>query len=467
MHIMHTRKNSSVSSKSLHSRSAVMDSKMEALLQYLNERRGQQPLNNTDRTSYLELRNERIRKLQIAFDFRQEKKKYYLMSAMMDQMTTRHSIYAQPGHAYFFEFQLSNTREMDQTVEIQFNSLDLRIVTDFEEWKYLQRANGLQKKTAEKDMISMNESTAKRELWLRAKESVTIPFVFQTALTDAYGQSKIDASTINVSFVNAETKKPLAFLNLNIQPHTGIEIDQTLRFFGCEGEMLKARVKYTPRYRNQSDSDCNPAYDLTEPSRRFIRCSNDHVICNVEEDISAAINRSNGYNINLKYRCLEANPVPQQFFIYFYHDPFFANLADVWQVFVHSLHRMDVSCPYAQTNSASLILRGSDNGARGRTIKFFSTSCSDEVQFCVPKMELVGNALTEVELRIRSITVGINDILVNIVGKFFVLIIYSTLMVLCRFREKRIDFWLDHSLSYSSARDYKGILFTTAVWKAM
>jgi nephrocystin-4 len=413
MHIMRSRRQSANEKVR---RSPAESQKLEAILRYLVEKNGHIPSAYMDEQSHQEMRNDRLRQLQIACDFRQEKKQFYLRAALMEQITSTHQVHVRPGQAYFFEFRLTNPFTIDQTVEISFDSLDLRLVTDVNEWKYLQRAYGIQHATVEKDMVAINQNSTLKEVWLRANESLAIPFVFQSPISDYYGESVLDTNTVHVSFVNADTKRPLAFLNLEVHPHSGMEIDQTLRFFGCEGELLKAQMRYTPRFRNQMDSEYNPAYDLTEPGRRFIRCSDDGVICRVDE-LRLATENSNAYSINIKYRCRESSAIPQKFYIFFYYDPFFTNLGDVWQVFVHSLHRMDVSCWYGQTNQASLILRGSDNGSRGRTLKFFSSSCAEEIKFCKPKIELVGNALNEVEMNIRSKKVGVNDILVNVVGK--------------------------------------------------
>lgn len=60
----------------------------------------------------------------------------------------------------------------------------------------------------------------------------------------------------------------------------------------------------------------------------------------------------------IKARCGQS-PSVSRFCIQLFHDPFMAQLAETWQIYVHSLQRLDVTGILGQPTKATLVLRGS------------------------------------------------------------------------------------------------------------
>jgi hypothetical protein len=120
--------------------------------------------------------------------------------------------------------------------------------------------------------------------------------------------------------------------------------------------------------------------------------------------------------LHLKYRTGPAASTPEVFYILFYDDPFFTSLCESWRVFVHSMKRVDVHCELGQNVGASLIIKNPVAAVQSRTVRCWASSPS-EIQFSPQKeFELVGNALNEVKLVVRSRKEGYRELVVNIVG---------------------------------------------------
>ncbi len=103
-----------------------------------------------------------------------------MTAAHNQHITTHHTVQAQVGRNYFFEFTLSNQYLSDQTFEVRFQDPELRLVTDMQEWRLLKTLNGIGAGSLEKDFINLRGQSECYEIWLRGGESVSIPFVYQS-----------------------------------------------------------------------------------------------------------------------------------------------------------------------------------------------------------------------------------------------------------------------------------------------
>lgn len=114
----------------------------------------------------------------------------------------------------------------------------------------------------------------------------------------------------------------------------------------------------------------------------------------------------------MKFR-VAAAPETQAVYFLLYDDPYHTSLSEIWRVLVHSLHRIDVNCVLGQTNTASLVLRGS---SFSRTVECY-TDHRDELMIMTPSpFSLLANSLNEISMLVRPKTLETTEMLLNIVG---------------------------------------------------
>ena len=157
----------------------------------------------------------------------------------------------------------------------------------------------------------------------------------------------------------AEDQNPIAILRLHIdqQPHV---INQTFRFNECEHSFLKKTIRLPSSARAlASESTALLSADIkldgtsTEPglSQLYVRSSDPNCVCE-----SQAVQIGEPHDIFIKV-ATGASPSVRKFYVAIYADQYLAIPLQIWQVFVHSLHRIDVTCTQGQTNKFSLILK--------------------------------------------------------------------------------------------------------------
>ena len=91
----------------------------------------------------------------------------------------------------------------------------------------------------------------------------------------------------------------------------------------------------------------------TEPgvSQLYVRTSDPNCVCE-----SRAVTIGEPHDIFIKI-ATGASPNVKKFYVAIYADEYLAIPLQIWQIFVHSLHRVDVTCTQGQTSRFSLILK--------------------------------------------------------------------------------------------------------------
>ncbi|XP_072587222.1 nephrocystin-4 isoform X10 [Vulpes vulpes] len=141
--------------------------------------------------------------------------------------------------------------------------------------------------------------------------------------------------------------KPIAVLCLTVetQPHV---VDQVFRFYHPELTFLKKAIRLPPWH-------TLPGAPVGRPGEEppvHVRCSDPNVICETQN-----VGPREPRDVFLK---VASGPSPESrdFFVAVYADRWLATPIQIWQVYLHSLQRVDVSCVTGQRTRLSLVLRG-------------------------------------------------------------------------------------------------------------
>ncbi|XP_076860027.1 nephrocystin-4 [Brachyhypopomus gauderio] len=328
------------------------------------------------------------------------------ISAMLSQaITTTHTIYATLATAEFFEFVLKNPFNVPQTVTIECDDPELSVIVKAEEWRYFKDLT----KTStplEAEMFHLKGSGSAPQVYLRPKESIHIPLKYQTFLSGHTWPSKDMGSLKNAesaqfsykqqsntilsksikAVFRAEDGQPLAVCRVRVEPTPHV-VDQTFRFYQPELNFLKKAIRLPPDTVSRADGHAS----------LHVRSSDPNVICH-------ASNTAPGepYDIYLK---VPGCPSPQikKFFITVFMDPWLASPAQTWQVYVHYLQRLDVSCVCGTRSWHSLVLRGT------QTIRKVQCFTSHPLELQVDPAEvfaLPALAVQDVRLGVRLLRCG-------------------------------------------------------------
>ncbi|XP_075461060.1 nephrocystin-4 isoform X4 [Ascaphus truei] len=313
-----------------------------------------------------EERTQHTRDLQIIEAYRERTKAECISSMLNQAITSNYTVYATLGTAEFFEFELKNPYNIQYTVTIEIDNTDLRVIVDTREWRHFKELT----KTltpVEEDMFHVQQNFLAPQIYLRPKETVYIPFKYQTFCVDhmsmlqgpdaaglhkdteglsQYKQNAMSSKRIKVSF-KASDGKPIAILRVNIEPQPHI-IDQTYRFYHPELTFLKKSIRLPPWYTLPGAPVGMPG---GEPELK-VRCSDPNIICDTKK-----MGPGEPQDVFLK---VVGGPSPQikKFFLALYTDPWLAAPIQTWQIYLHSLKRVDVSCITGQLTQLSLVLRG-------------------------------------------------------------------------------------------------------------
>lgn len=202
--------------------------------------------------------------------YRTQTKHDQIMNKLHEYITTEYAIYPNFGIVEFFEFVLTNPYNEGQTITIIIDDPDIQVVTDSREWRHLKILHQIYSQV-EDNMFHRQELAPADpnghaeikypQVYLRAKETVNIPFKYQTFVADNRVEyenggtmvarkdhglvgnipAKYDMKKCSVYF-RAEDRNPISILRLIVdqQPHV---VNQTLRFNECENSFLKKTVR--------------------------------------------------------------------------------------------------------------------------------------------------------------------------------------------------------------------------------
>ncbi|XP_064643236.1 nephrocystin-4-like isoform X3 [Lineus longissimus] len=376
---------------------------------------------------------DRTRDLKTIECYRQTTKREGILNMLNQAMTTDHTLYPSMGSAEFFEYSLKNPFNVQHSVIVCVQDPDLHVVTDAREWRHYKMLNNLVT-PVEEGMFNVEKTTEYPEIFLRPKEKVNIPFKFVSFKADhtihpqtptdpfrpapnrPQEKSNPDSDTrvITVQFLTKDGKL-MSQLNLRIAPQPHV-IDQTFRFYHPEQAFLKKSIRLPPFHTIPGAPVGGAGF-----SQLYIRCSDPNVICEAKNTQSGE-----PQDVFLKVAC---GPSPQikKFFMAIYTDLFLSKPIQIWQFFIHSLQRVDVTCTEGQTSRFSLILRGTQ---ASRLAACYS-SHPKELQIA-PKdsFMLAANTVHELNVAVRPLQVGSKYMFLNVVDVEFHQLIRTWLICL-------------------------------------
>ncbi|XP_070241215.1 nephrocystin-4 isoform X3 [Bos mutus] len=317
------------------------------------------------------LHAQHARDLQVIAAYRERTKAESIASALSTAITTQHTIHATLGAAEFFEFALRNPHNAQHTVTIEIDNPELSLILDGQEWRYFKDMADLHT-PLEEDMFHLRGSLAP-QLFLRPRETAHIPFKFQTfsvgpwasaqASAELRSEKDTDAGSPCKSSMmptkhakvlfRAGSGKPLAVLCLTVelQPHV---VDQVFRFHHPELTFLKKAIRLPPWHTLPGA----PVGTSSEDPPFHVRCSDPNIICETQ-----SVGPGEPRDVFLK---VASGPSPEvkDFFVTIYVDRWLATPVQTWQVHLHSLQRVDVSCITGQRTRLALVLRGTQTVRR-------------------------------------------------------------------------------------------------------
>ncbi|XP_043779233.1 nephrocystin-4 isoform X7 [Cervus elaphus] len=317
------------------------------------------------------LHAQHARDLQVIAAYRERTKAESIASALSMAITTQHTIHAALGAAEFFEFALRNPHNAQHTVTIEIDNPELSLILDGQEWRYFKDIADLHT-PLEEDMFHLRGNLAP-QLFLRPRETAHIPFKFQTfsvgpqataqASAELRSEKDTDAGSPRKSstmptkhakvLFRAGSGKPLAMLCLTVelQPHV---VDQVFRFYHPELTFLKKAIRLPPWHTLPGA----PVGTSSEDPPLHVRCSDPNIICETQN-----MGPGEPRDVFLK---VASGPSPEvkNFFVIIYVDRWLATPVQTWQVHLHSLQRVDVSCITGQRTRLALVLRGTQTVRR-------------------------------------------------------------------------------------------------------
>lgn len=313
--------------------------------------------------------------------YRNQTKHDQIMNKLHEFITTEYSIYPNFGIVEFFEFVITNPYNEAQTITIISDDPDVQIVTDAKEWRHLKLLHQIYSQVEDnmfhRQEIDPNHKDIKYpQIYLRPKETINIPLKYQTFKADhkiensneylKYNDDhyvknvppKFELKKINV-FFRAEDRNPIAILRLLVdqQPHV---VNQTFRFQECEHSFLKRTIRLPSSARAlaanstallSGDIKLDGTVADQASSQLYVRSSDPNVVLE-----SKPVTIGEPHDIFIK-AATGASPNVKKFYIAIYADQYLAVPLQIWQIYLHSLNRIDVSCSQGQTSRFSLILK--------------------------------------------------------------------------------------------------------------
>ncbi|XP_046850073.1 nephrocystin-4-like isoform X2 [Xenia sp. Carnegie-2017] len=368
---------------------------------------------------------QRARDLKTVQMYRQKWKKEGIMELLSRNITTTHTIYPSFGQAVFFEFVLKNPYASESTVIVQCDDNELMVVSNTQEWKEYKKLTQTST-NIEEDMFNLATESGYPEIFMRSQETVNIPFKYQSFKSTSEQASSIlhakDENgrvvkkkelsyNIKVVFETPQQQR-LAILSLKVELQP-LAVDQTFRFNSPEQTYFKKTIRL-PHWHALADE---PLRDGEVPREMHVRCSDINVICNTTSN-------DQPQDIFLKVPC-GASPSVRRFFLFVYTDRFHIKPKQTWQLYVHSLQRLDISSTQGQSSRLSCVLRGTHSS---RLVQCFSSLPAElQVEPSDPFM-LMANGVQEVSLNFTPCTPGLKQIIVNVVDTEFSQLLRSWLV---------------------------------------
>ncbi|XP_061701017.1 nephrocystin-4 isoform X2 [Syngnathoides biaculeatus] len=312
-----------------------------------------------------------------------------ISNMLCQAITTPHQLFASLGSAEYVEFVLKNPFNTPQTVTVHSSDPELSVITNVEEWQYFKERTKT-RTPLEKDMFHLEEGAPGPKVYLRPKESVHIPLKYQSFLCD-------HSMTTRVSF-KAETGDPIAICQVIVEPLPHL-VDQTFRLYHPELSFLKKAIRLPPWYTHAVGGSNGETHIC-------VRCSDPNIICQTR-----MLEPGEPQDVYLK---VPGSPSPnvKTFFVMVFTDKWMAAPSQIWQVCVHFMERVDVSCITGQRSCQSVVLRGRQ---ALRKVKCFS-SHPQEIEVNPGGVFMLPPAgVQELQLRVQPWRTGTRFLYVNAV----------------------------------------------------
>ncbi|XP_022085519.1 nephrocystin-4-like isoform X2 [Acanthaster planci] len=386
----------------------------------------------------------RTRDLKTIELYRDRIKKDGILSMLQTAITTEHTIHPSFGDAEFWEYILRNPYNVQHTISIQWDDPELSIITDPREWRHFKQLFETYTAVEENMFSELSKESPNGsglQLFLRPKETVNIPFKYQSFKAShsvppqgpqmASGpylkiqalpeEKKVDlaleSKKIKIYF-RTQDNKPIAILSLNVEPQPHV-INQTFRFHHPEQSFLKKSIRLPPFH-----SVSGVQHGVGALGQLFVKCSDGNVICETKK-----VSAGEPQDVFLKVAC-GLSPSVKKMFILIYSTPYLSKPLQTWQFYIHSLQRVDVSCVEGQTSRQSLILRGT---RASRLVQCFSSHPNEMQIMPSEPFMLLANAVHEIHVGVRPISVGSKFMYINVVDKEYHQLVRSWLVcVQCR-----------------------------------
>ncbi|XP_035200703.1 nephrocystin-4 [Oxyura jamaicensis] len=384
-----------------------------------------------------EQRMQHLRDLQVIDAYREHTKSESITQMLSQAITTTHTVYAVLGTAEFFEFALKNPYSVQHTVTIEVDHPELSVILDPREWRHFKELTKVAT-PLEEDMFHLRDDL-RPQVYLRPKETVHIPFRYQTfsaepavavvpglaglstgddATTTSWQSGAMQTKHIQVAF-RVSGGKPIALLRVKVEPRPHV-VDQTFRFYHPELTFLKKAIRLPPWHTLPGAPAGMPG---GEPEM-YVRCSDPNIICETKN-----MGPGEPQDVFLK---VAGGPSPQikKFFVAIYTDAWLAVPLRIWQFYLHSLQRLDVSCTAGQLARLVLPLRGT---RALRKVKAFSShphelKVDPEGVFVLPP-----NGVLDLYVGVRPRRAGSRFIYLNLVDVEYHQLVSSWLVcVSCR-----------------------------------
>ncbi|XP_051913301.1 nephrocystin-4 isoform X2 [Hippocampus zosterae] len=333
-------------------------------------------------------------------------------------ITTSHQLFASLGSAEYMEFALKNPFNTPQTVTIHSNDPELSVITNTKEWQYFKELTKTPT-SLEEDMFHEEEGAPGPKVYLRPKETVHIPLKYQSFLCDhnmtpqgpsflppskssnaakKIPSNIVPAKTVKVSF-KAENGDPIAICQVIVEPspHT---VNQTFRLYHPQLSFLKKAIRLPPWHTLSAVGGTDAETHIS------VRCSDPNVICQTR-----MMEPGEPQDVYLK---VPGGPSPniKMFFVMVFTDKWMTAPSQMWQVYVHFVERVDVSCVTGQRSCQSLVLRGRQ---AARKVKCFS-SHPQEIEVNPGGVFLLPPAgVQELQLKVQPWRAGSRFLYVNAV----------------------------------------------------
>uniref|UniRef100_A0A3Q4HZB7 Nephrocystin 4 n=1 Tax=Neolamprologus brichardi TaxID=32507 RepID=A0A3Q4HZB7_NEOBR len=317
------------------------------------------------------------KKAQLANPSEAKSKAESIANMLSQAITTQHLLYASLGSAEYMEFVLKNPFNVPETVTIHSDDPELSVITNTEEWRYF-KALTRTPTPLEENMFHLEQGAPGPRVYLRPKESLHVPLKYQSFLCDhtmalqVWWRIKVHSHSMfyKVTF-KAEDGKPMAICQVNVEPTPHV-VDQTFRLYHPELCFLKKAIRL-------------PVWHDPAPGE--------------PQDV---------------YLKVPGSPSPhiKMFFVMVFTDKWMAAPSQIWQIYVHFLERVDVSCVTGQRSCQSLVLRGTQ---AIRKVKCFSSHPGEIEVDPAGVFVLPPAAVQELQLKVQPWQAGSRFLYVNAV----------------------------------------------------